>query len=71
MAPPGPWTALLLAVSAVALAGARTVHAAMRLGGGDGSRAHRSRLARSIWLDHRLYLGAMTAVVVIEPAFTQ
>lgn len=49
----------------ILLAAVRTVPDAIRLGGGEGSPAERSRLARSICRDHLVCLASMSAFLVI------
>jgi hypothetical protein len=60
------WASLALVVSAVALAGARTVPRAVRLGTCRDSAADQSVLARSILGDHLICLTAIAALLVIQ-----
>jgi len=60
------WTSLVLAVSGIGLAGARTVRNAVRLGRADDSRAVRTDLARTIYRDHLFCLAVMTGVVLLQ-----
>jgi hypothetical protein len=63
------WSSLALAGGAVALAGARTVPAAVRLGARADDPATQSRLARAIRRDHLLCLAAIAAVLTLQLAF--
>jgi hypothetical protein len=63
------WASLGLAGSAILLAGARTVPAAVRLGASTDSIAARSRAARSIYRDHLLCLAAIASVLVLQLGF--
>jgi hypothetical protein len=64
---------LALVLPPVALAAARTVPSAVRLGSRVGSRvdarARQSALARSILRDHLLCISAITALLVLQLAF--
>jgi hypothetical protein len=60
---------LVLAASAMGLAGARTVRNAVRLGARADAPEAQADLARSIAHDHLYCLGAMTAVLVVQLAF--
>jgi hypothetical protein len=60
------WASLVLTAGAVALAGAHTVPAAVRLGSRRDPPAEQSRLARSIFRDHVVCLAAIAAVLVIQ-----
>jgi hypothetical protein len=62
------WTALLLAVSAIALAVSHTVPSAVRLGARGGTAAEQSRLARAVARDHLACFVAMATVLVAELA---
>jgi len=63
------WASLALVVGAVALAGARTVPHAVRLGAGRDPSAEQTALARSILREHLLCLTAIAAVLVIQLAW--
>ena len=63
------WASLALAGAAIALAGAHTVPAAVRLGARRDPVAVQSRLARSILRDHLLCLAAIASVLVVQLAF--
>ena len=60
------WTSLALAGGAIALAAARTVPSAVRLGTSADSVAVQSRLARSILREHVVCFAAIAAVVAIQ-----
>ena len=60
------WTSLVLAASAIGLAGARTVRNAVRLGAQTDDAATQSALARSILRDHVLCLVAIGATLVLQ-----
>ncbi len=60
------WTSLVLAVSAISLAGAHTVPSAVRLGARTDPVAVQSRLARSIFRDHVLCLAAIASLLVLQ-----
>ena len=60
------WTSLVLAVSGIGLAGARTVRDAVRLGRADDSPAVRTDLARAIYRDHLFCVAVMTGVVLLQ-----
>jgi hypothetical protein len=68
IAPTLAWASLVLALSAVGLATARTVRNAMALGRGEGTAEARTRLARTICRDHFFCLWAISAVVTIQLA---
>jgi hypothetical protein len=57
---------LVLTVSGVALAGARTVRNARRLGARRDDAAFQSRLARSILYDHLICLAAIGSALVLQ-----
>jgi len=59
---------LLCALSAIALAFMRTVRNAVELGSREGSHERRSRLARTIYRDHRFCFVAMAAVAALQLA---
>jgi hypothetical protein len=59
---------LVLAVSAIGLAAARTVRNAVALGGGTGSAPERSALARSVFRDHIYCIIAMATVTAVQLA---
>jgi hypothetical protein len=63
------WTSLALAGGAIALAAARTVPAAVRLGTRADPIDIQSRLARSILRDHLVCLAAIAAVLAIQLGF--
>ena len=63
------WTALALAASAIALAAARTVPSAVRLGSRKDPIEVQRRLARSICRDHLSCLAAIAALLAVELAF--
>jgi hypothetical protein len=63
------WTSLALALAAIGLAGARTVRNAVRLGAGADPAEVRSRLARSVLLDHLACLAAIAALLIVQLAF--
>jgi hypothetical protein len=63
------WASLALVVSAVGLAAAHTVPAAVRLGARADSSDVQARLARSIFRDHVLCFAAIAATLVIQLAF--
>lgn len=60
------WASLALVIGAVALAAARTVPRAVRLGARTGPSDDRAVLARSILHDHLICLAAIAAVLVIQ-----
>jgi hypothetical protein len=62
------WTSLALAGGAIALAAARTVPAAVRLGTRSDPIEVQSRMTRSIGRDHLACLAAIAAVLVIQLA---
>jgi hypothetical protein len=59
-------SSLLLAASAIALAGFRTVRNAVTLGKREGSPQAQSDLARTVFYDHLYCLVAMTAVLTLQ-----
>jgi hypothetical protein len=63
------WTSLALAVSAIGVAAAHTVPAAVRLGERSGTLEAQSRLARSVCRDHLLCVAAISALLVLQLAF--
>ena len=63
------WASLALAVSAIGLAGARTVPSAVRLGERRDPAARQSQLARSILREHLLCALASVALLVLQLAF--
>ena len=63
------WTSLGLVAGAVALAGAHTFPAAVRLGTRRDDVGGQSRLARGILRDHLLCLAAIASVLVLQLAF--
>jgi hypothetical protein len=63
------WSSLVLLGGAIALAGARTVPAAVRLGMRRDPPERQNALARGILRDHLACLAAVGAVMVIELAF--
>ena len=62
------WLSLPLAVAPMALAGARTVPNAVRLGTRADDRGRQSRLARSILRDHLLCLAAIATLLAVQLA---
>jgi hypothetical protein len=60
------WASLVLVVSAVGVAAARTVPSAVRLGAGEGGPVEQSTLARAVLRDHCFCLGAIAAVLVVQ-----
>ena len=62
------WASLALTSSAVLVAGARTVPAAVRLGTRIDPAGVQSRLARSILRDHLFCLAAIAAVLALQLA---
>jgi hypothetical protein len=63
------WAALLLAGAPILLAGIRTLPHAVRLGTQADSLAMQQELARSIYRDHLVCVGAIFAVLATELAF--
>jgi hypothetical protein len=63
------WISLALVLPPVALAAARTVPSAVRLGSRVDAPARQSALARSILRDHLLCISAITALLVLQLAF--
>ena len=61
-----PWTTLALAATAIGLAGTRTLPSAIRLGLRRDDAAGQSRLARTIYADHRWCLAGMTVALVLQ-----
>tara|TARA_R110002124_G_scaffold165386_1_gene332748 strand:- start:2251 stop:2703 length:453 start_codon:yes stop_codon:yes gene_type:complete len=57
---------LILVVSAIGLAGTRTVPNAKRLGNATDTPHEQSRLARQIYSDHRYCFTAMTLVLALQ-----
>jgi hypothetical protein len=64
-----PWASLALAVPPIALAGARTVPSAVRLGTRRDPTQRQSALARSIFRDHLFCAAAMAALLVLQLGF--
>jgi hypothetical protein len=62
----GAWLSLGLVVTAVGLAGSRTVPRASRLGARRDPPSRQAALARSIFRDHVVCLGTMAAVLVVQ-----
>ena len=60
------WPSLLLAVSAMGLAGARTIPSAVRLGQAHDPLDVQTRLAYAVYRDHLYCLAAMSAVVALQ-----
>ena len=60
------WLSLLLSLSAIGLAGARTIPNAVRLGQARDPLDAQTRLARAVYRDHLYCLAAMSAVVVLQ-----
>lgn len=65
------WVSLALVVSAVALAGVRTVPRAVRLGARRDPAERQIALARSILRDHLVCLAAVTATLVVQLAWAK
>jgi hypothetical protein len=63
------WASLALAVAAIALAGTRTVPAAIRLGARTDTAERQTTLARAILRDHLCCLAAIAALIVVQLAF--
>jgi hypothetical protein len=63
------WAALVLAASAVLLAGIRTVPRAARLGARTDPARRQQELAKSIYRDHLVCAGAISALLIVELAF--
>jgi ER membrane protein SH3 len=63
------WASLVLALPAIALAGARIVPDAVRLGTRHDTPARQSQLARSIFLGHVLCWLAFAGVLVVQLGF--
>jgi hypothetical protein len=69
---PARWiglSSLALALPAIALAGARVVPSAVRLGARGQTPGHESELARSIFRGHLFCLAAMAGVLVVQLGF--
>jgi hypothetical protein len=62
------WVSLALALSAIVLAGARTVPNAVRLGTRSDPPAVQSRLARAVLAQHLFCFPAIAAVIVLQLA---
>jgi hypothetical protein len=62
------WVSLALAAAPIALAGARTVPAAVRLGGRGDPPAAQSSLARAILREHLLCISSVAALLVVQLA---
>ncbi len=60
------WPSLLLGLSAMGLAGARTIPNAVRLGRARDPLDVQTRLARGVYRDHLYCLAAMSAVVALQ-----
>ena len=60
------WASLALMVVPVGLAGRRTVPSAARIGTRADEVEEQSRLARTIFLDHVVCLGCVSAVLVLQ-----
>jgi hypothetical protein len=63
------WVALSLAGAAIALAGARTVRHAVRLGARSDRLVDQRELAKSIYRDHLACAVAISAVLAVELGF--
>jgi hypothetical protein len=63
------WVALVLAAGAILLAGIRTVPHAVRLAARSDPSRRQEQLARSIFRDHLVCIGAILAVLVVELGF--
>ncbi len=61
-----PWVTLVLLVPAIGLAGRRTVPAAVRLSTRSDDAVVQSRLARTIYGDHRFCLTCIAAVLALQ-----
>jgi hypothetical protein len=68
IAPWAAWSSLVLALSAIGLALARTVRSAVRLGAGQDTPAVATRLARRVWRDHLYCLAAMSLTLCLQLA---
>jgi hypothetical protein len=64
-----PWASLAVTVPPIALAGARTVPAAVRLGARRDPVAAQNALARSICRQHLFCFSAIAALLVLQLAF--
>jgi hypothetical protein len=64
-----PWASLAVAVPPIALAGARTVPSAVRLGARRDPTERQSELARSIYRQHLFCATAIAALLVLQLAF--
>jgi hypothetical protein len=62
------WVSLALALAPVALAGARTVPSAVRLGTRSDTAARQSLLARSIYKQHLFCIVSIAALLVVQLA---
>jgi energy-converting hydrogenase Eha subunit A len=63
------WAALVLAAAPVLLAGIRTVPRAVRLGTRTDPSPRQEALARSIFQDHVICAGAISALLIVELGF--
>ena len=63
------WGSLALALAAIALAGARTVPGAVRLGSRADTPERQSALARTVLRDHLCCAAAIVALLVVQLAF--
>jgi hypothetical protein len=63
------WASLALLAAAIALAGARTVPAAVRLGEGRDEPGRQSELARAILREHIFCACSLSAVMVLQLVF--
>jgi hypothetical protein len=61
-----PWSSLVLVIVPIGLAGRRTVPCAVRLGRREDDGAGQSRLARTVYGDHRFCLACIAAVLVLQ-----
>jgi hypothetical protein len=60
------WISLLCALSAIGLAGARTVPNAVKLGRATDTSEEQSHLARAIYGDHLLCLAAISSLLALQ-----
>jgi hypothetical protein len=63
------WASLALALAPIALAGARTVPSAVRLGARRDPPALQTALARSIWREHTFCALSIAALLALQLAF--
>ncbi len=63
------WASLVLALGPIALAGARTVPSAVRLGGREDPPQRQSELARAILREHIACFASIAALLIIQLGF--